>query len=72
MEERKKLRRDLKRYSAMLRRTSDAEAASAIDDMISQTRMRLDEIDRSNLAQPYCGDAHGGDPVIGTNPVEKA
>ena len=46
MEDRRKLLGDLKRYGAVLRLTTDPQAIAAIEQLIRETRDRLDELDR--------------------------
>ena len=45
MQKRRKLQRDLKRYRALLPLTSDREAIAALQELIRETRDRLNELD---------------------------
>jgi hypothetical protein len=46
MEDRRKLLGDLERYGAVLRLTTDSQAIAALEQLIRETRDRLDELDR--------------------------
>jgi hypothetical protein len=46
MEDRRKLLGDLERRSAVLRLTTDPQAITALEQLIRETRDRLDELDR--------------------------
>jgi hypothetical protein len=46
MQDRRKLLRDLKRYDAILRMTTDPQAIAALEQLIREARSRLDEFDR--------------------------
>jgi hypothetical protein len=48
MEERRKLVGDLERYDALLRLTTDHQAITAIEQLIRETRDRLNELDRAD------------------------
>ena len=48
MENRRKLVGDLERYDAVLRLTTDHQAITAIEQLIRETRDRLDELDRAD------------------------
>jgi hypothetical protein len=45
MEHRRKLLGDLERYGALLRLTTDPKAIAALEQLIRETRNRLDELD---------------------------
>jgi hypothetical protein len=48
MEDRRKLVGDLERYDALLRLTTDHQAITAIEQLIRETRDRLNELDRAD------------------------
>ena len=48
MENRRKLVGDLERYDALLRLTTDHQAITAIEQLIRETRDRLNELDRAD------------------------
>jgi hypothetical protein len=45
MENRRKLRHDLKRYRALLPLTTDPQAIAALEELIRETSERLDQLD---------------------------
>jgi len=48
MEDRRKLVGNLERYDALLRLTTDPQAISAIEQLIRETRSRLNGLDRAD------------------------
>jgi hypothetical protein len=48
MENRRKLVGNLERYDAVLRLTTDHQAITAIEQLIRETRDRLNELDRAD------------------------
>jgi hypothetical protein len=48
MEHRRKLLEHLERYEALLRMTTDAQAIAALEQLVQETRARLDELDSVN------------------------
>ncbi len=53
METRQKLQATLERYYALLRLTTDPEAIAALEELIRETRNRLDELpDETRSGEP--------------------
>ena len=51
MEERERLLRDLERYRALLDYTTDKEAIAVIEQVIRETRDRLNQLDTSEITR---------------------
>jgi hypothetical protein len=51
MEDRRRLQHDLERYTALLPLTTDPQAIAVLEELIRETRTRLDELDAEITSQ---------------------